>query len=47
MKRKMLFLALLLTQIGAMGKSNSSDSTALVFNHESGRNWFISVGGGA
>lgn len=47
MKRKVFILALLLPAIGAMSQSKSSDSTKLVLNRELGRNWFVSVGGGA
>lgn len=47
MKRKVLFLALFVTAIGAMAQSKTSDSTKIVLNHEFSRNWFVSIGGGA
>lgn len=47
MKRKVLLLALLVTTIGTMAQTKSADSTRLVLDHNLGRNWFVSVGGGA
>jgi len=47
MKRKLFSLALLMSAVGAMAQSESADSTKLVLNRNFGRNWFVSVGGGA
>lgn len=47
MKRKVLLLALLVTTMGAMAQTKSADSTKLVLDRNLGRNWFVSVGGGA
>ena len=47
MRRKILTLALLMSAIGAMAQSEPADSTKLVLDRNFGRNWFVSVGGGA
>jgi len=47
MRRNVFTLALLLSASGAMAQSQPSDSTKLLLDRNFGRNWFVSVGGGA
>jgi len=46
-KRNLLSLALLLSAAGTMAQTELADSTKLLLDRNFGRNWFVSIGGGA